>query len=120
MSEKYMDNLRKEFERLHKIRVVDEQVKEYIELLLPVEKNVTLAQLRNIKKFRENMASRYFETQDLQNVVNNAYRFISAVSDFATHANPLRTIANYNENLFVRSVEGKYLIDRAYHMVCAA
>lgn len=120
MAEEYMDNLGREFERLRKVQMTDEQVKEYIELLLPLEKNATLTQLRNIKKLREDMASRYFDAPDLQNVGNNAYRFINAVSDFATHADPLRRTANYNENLFARTVEGNPLIDKAYQMVCAA
>lgn len=120
MAEEYMDNLGREFERLRKVQMTDEQVKEYIELLLPLEKNATLTQLRNIKKLREDMASRYFDAPDLQNVGNNAYRFINAVSDFSTHADPLRRTANYNENLFARTVEGNPLIDRAYQMVCAA
>lgn len=42
------------------------------------------------------------------------------VSDFATHAEPLRRTANYKENLFVRTVEGNPMIDKAYQMVCAA
>ena len=120
MAEEYMDNLGKEFERLRKIQMSDEQVKDFIELLLPLEKNATLTQLRNIKKLREDMASRYFDAPDLQHVGNNAYRFVNAVSDFATHANPLRRTANYNENLFARTVDGNPLIDRAYQMVCAA
>ena len=120
MAEEYMDNLGREFERLRKIQMSDEQVKDFIELLLPLEKNATLTQLRNIKKLREDMASRYFEAPDLQHVGNNGYRFVNAVSDFATHANPLRRTANYSENLFARTVEGNPLIDRAYQMVCAA
>lgn len=120
MAEEYMDNLGREFERLRKVQMTDEQVKEHIELLLPLEKNATLTQLRNTKKLREDMSSRYFDAPDLQNVGNNAYRFINAVSDFATHADPLRRTANYNENLFARTVEGNPLIDRAYQMVCAA
>ena len=119
MAEEYMDNLGKEFEKLRTIQMTDEQVKEYIELLLPLEKNATLTQLRNIKKLREDMESRYFDAPDLQHVGKNAYRFINAVSDFATHANPLRRTANYNENLFARTVDGNPLIDRAYQMVCA-
>ena len=120
MAEEYMDNLGKEFERLRQIQMTDEQVREYIELLLPVEKNASITQLRNIKKLREDMASRYFDAPDLQTVGNNAYRFINAVSDFATHANPLRKTSNYKENLFARTVDGNPLIDRAYQMVCAA
>ena len=63
---------------------------------------------------------RYYEAPDLQKVGNNAYRFINAVSDFATHSSPLRRTANYNENLFARTVDGNPLIDRAYQLVKAA
>ncbi|MEY8335793.1 hypothetical protein AALB53_22345, partial [Lachnospiraceae bacterium 47-T17] len=61
-----------------------------------------------------------YDAPDLQAVGNNAYRFVNAVSDFATHAKPLRRSANYKENLFARTVEGNPLIDRAYQLVSAA
>ena len=32
---------------------------------------------------------RYYDAPDLQKVGNNAYRFINAVSNFATQGNPL-------------------------------
>mgnify|MGYP007133041784 FL=1 len=47
-------------------------------------------------------------------------RFICAVSDFATHAKPVRETANYRENMFAKTIEGNPLIDKAYEMVCAA
>lgn len=50
----------------------------------------------------------------------NAYRFINAVSDFATHADPLRRTKNYKENMFAKTVEGNPLIDRAYQLVLSA
>lgn len=120
MADQYMENLGKEFERLRKLKMTDQQVKEYIELLLPIEKGASLITVKNTKKLREDMRARYYDAPDLKNVGNNAYRFINAVSDFATHANPLRRTANYNENLFLRTVEGNPLIDRAYQMVAAA
>ena len=46
----------------------------------------------------------------------NAYRFVNEVSDFATHAKPLRETATYKENLFLKTVEGNALIDKAYQM----
>ena len=46
--------------------------------------------------------------------------FINAVSDFATHADPIRKTKSYNENLFLRTVEGNPMIDKAYKMVLAA
>ena len=120
MAEEYMDCLGVEFEQLRRQKITDAQVKEYIELLLPMEKDPTPIQSKNIIRLREDMMKRYYDAPDLQKVGNNAYRFINAVSDFATHSNPLRRTANYNENLFARTVDGNPIIDRAYQMVKAA
>lgn len=120
MAEKYMDHLGKEFDNLRRIQLTDQKVKEYIEILLPMEGDMTPLQRKNIFRLREDMQARYFDAPDLKEVGNNAYRFINAVSDFATHAQPLRKTANYKENLFARTVEGNPLIDKAYQMICAA
>ncbi len=116
----YMDSLGKEFELLRKKRLSDKQAMEYIEILLPMEDGSTPQQEKNTRRLREDMGMRYFDAPDLQDVGKNAYRFVNAVSDFATHAQPLRKTANYKENLFLKTVEGNPLIDRAYQMVKAA
>ncbi|MFQ7309590.1 MAG: DUF932 domain-containing protein [Mediterraneibacter sp.] len=120
MAERYMDELGKEFEALRLKKLPDQKVMEYIEVLLPVEDGLTPQQIKNIERLREDMKIRYFDAPDLQDTGKNAYRFINAVSDFATHAKPLRRTANYKENLFARTAEGNPLIDRAYQMMCAA
>lgn len=120
MAEEYMDSLGKEFEQLRSKKVTDGQIKEYIEQLLPMEKDATPMQSKNILKLRDDMARRYYDAPDLQGIGKNAYRFINAVSDFATHADPLRRTANYKENLFIRTMDGNPLIDRAYQLVSAA
>ena len=120
LADRYMDSLGKEFENLRMKSMTDKQVMEYIEVLLPVEEDGTMKQKRNIEHLREDLKMRYFDAPDLQDVGKNAYRFINAVSDFATHAQPLRKTVNYKENLFARTVEGNPMIDKAYQMVCAA
>jgi len=120
MAEEYMDCLGIEFEQLRRQKITDGQVKEYIEQLLPMEEEPTAVQRKNVMRLREDMLKRYYDAPDLQKVGNNAYRFINAVSDFATHSSPLRRTANYNENLFGRTVDGNPLIDRAYQLVKAA
>ena len=120
MAERYMDELGKEFEALRLKKLPDQKVMEYIEILLPVEDGSTPQQIKNIERLREDMKIRYFDAPDLQDTGKNAYRFINAVSDFATHAKPLRRTANYKENLFARTAEGNPLIDRAYQMMFAA
>ena len=99
LAQKYMDHLGKEFEALRKKKLTDMQVKEYIEILLPMEDGSSPQQRKNTERLRQDMKLRYFDAPDLKEVGNNAYRFINAVSDFATHSNPLRRTANYKENL---------------------
>ena len=119
-AETYMDSLGKEFDELRKKKLTDKQVMDYIEILLPMEDNTTPQQRKNISRLREDMGRRYFDAPDLKTVGKNAYRFINAVSDFATHAEPLRKTANYKENIFARTMEGNPMIDKAYQMVKAA
>lgn len=120
MANTYMDELGKEFENLRKKKLTDKQVMEYIELLIPLDESATSQQKKNIIRLQDDMKIRYFDAPDLKDVGNNAYRFINAVSDFATHAEPLRKTANYKEQVFARTVEGNPLIDKAYKMMCAA
>lgn len=120
MAEKYMSRLGREFENLRKIELTDRQVMDYIKLLLPYENEDNSFHVRNINRLREDMQKRYFDAPDLKDVGNNAYRFVNAVSDFATHSEPIRRTKNFKENLFSRTVEGNPLIDKAYQMLCAA
>lgn len=120
LAEKYMSSLGKEFDELRMKKMTDKQVMDYIEVLLPLDENFTPLQKKNIARLREDMKMRYFEAPDLKGLGNNAYRFVNAVSDFATHAEPLRKTVNYKENIFARTMDGNPLIDRAYQMVIAA
>lgn len=120
MAEKYMSKLGSEFENLRKIKLSDRQVMEYIKTLLPYENEENTHHVRNINRLREDMQKRYFDAPDLKDVGNNAYRFVNAVSDFATHSEPIRRTRNFKENLFSKTVEGNPLIDKAYQMVCVA
>lgn len=120
LADQYMDSLGKEFEALRMKKLNDKQVMEYIEILLPIEDGSTPQQIRNMERLQEDMQARYFDAPDLKGIGKNAYRFINAVSDFATHAEPLRKTANYRENLFAKTMEGNPVIDKAYRMVCAA
>lgn len=119
MADAYMEELGREFERLRNHSLTEKKVKEYIEQLLPIEKDAGFVTAKNIKKLRDDIRLRYYEAPDLKRLGDNAYRFINAVSDFATHANPIRRTRNYNENLFMRTYEGNPVIDRAYQLLTA-
>ena len=119
-ADNYMAELGKAFERLSRTRVTDRQVLDYINCLFPDMENMTAQQQKNVSRMKEDLKARYFDAPDLKGMEKNGYRFINAVSDFATHAKPLRETKNYRENLFGRTMEGNALIDRAYDMICAA
>ena len=119
-AERYMNELGKEIHELQMIKMTDKKVLEYIEQLLPMQDDMTIVQKKNIRNLRENLKRRYFDAPDLLDVGRNAYRFVNAVSDFATHNKPLRETANYKENLFMRTLDGNVLIDKAYRMAKAA
>lgn len=119
MADEYMKALGNEFDNMREHRITDQQVEEYIEMLLPIDRKASSVTVRNIKKLREDMRMRYYDAPDLSQLGNNAYRFINAVSDFATHANPIRRSKNYNENLFMRTYEGNPMIDKAYQLLTA-
>lgn len=117
MAEKYMDTLGRELEVLNKIKMPDTKAMEAVHALLPLDESMSRIQKNNITKLREDMKARYFEAPDLQGVGRNAYRFLNAVSDFATHGKPLRESGSYRENLFAKVMDGSAMIDRAYGLV---
>ncbi len=120
MAENYMNELANESTRLSRKRVSDAEVEEYIKMLLPIATNATETMEQNVKKMREDLKMRYYSAPDLQNIGKSQYRFINAVSDFATHAKPLRETRQYQENLFLKTMEGNPLVDKAYRMMAAA
>ena len=117
---RYMAELGLSIDRLNHKKLSDRQVYEYIDALFPLVDGVTEQQKKNLLKLKEDVKLRYFDAPDLQYVGKNAYRFVNAVSDFATHAKPLRERSNYKERLFAKTVDGNAMIDRAYELVKAA
>jgi len=59
-AEDYMDKLGNEFEALRRKKVTDRQLMEYIETLLPVAKNTTKIQVKNINRLRNDLKMRYY------------------------------------------------------------
>ena len=119
-ADKYMAELGRSIDRLNQIRLSDQKVYEYINALFPLADNATEQQKKNLLRMKEDVKARYFEAPDLKHIGKNCYRFVNAVSDFATHSKPLRERSTYRENLFSRTIEGNPMIDRAYSLLQTA
>lgn len=120
LAERYMSELGRNIDLLSRIKLPDKKVMEYMTEFFPVTEDMNDVQKKNNQRLLEDMKLRYWDAPDLSHVGKNGYRFINAVSDFATHADPIRKTKNYNENLFLRTIEGNAMIDKAYKMVLAA
>ena len=87
--------------------------------LLPIPEKATEQQERNIMQLRTDLKHRYFDAPDLKVLPKSGWRFINAVSDFATHAEPLRRTERYQENLFGKTIDGHPMIDQAMKLLTA-
>lgn len=119
-AEKYMAELGKGVDSLVHKKLTDRKVMEFLSEFFPVTEDMSAAQKKNNLILLNDMKARYFDAPDLQDTGRNGYRFINAVADFATHADPIRRTKNYKENLFLKTVEGNPLTDKAYQMVLSA
>ena len=119
-AEQYMGVLGREIDNLNQIKLSDKKVIEFIDDLFPVKEDLSDQQKKNVDRMKEDVKIRYFDAPDLKHVGKNGYRFVNAVSDYATHAEPVRRTQNYKESVFARTVDGNSFIDKAYEMVLAA
>ncbi len=119
-ADRYMAELGKAIDSLNRIKLSDRQIYGYIDALFPLMENPSEQQKKNLLRMKEEVKMRYFEAPDLKDVGKNAYRFVNAVSDFATHSKPLKERANYKESLFAKTIDGNTMIDKAYQLVKAA
>ncbi len=114
----YMDYLEEEFGELKMIKMDEDKVWEYLKLLFPIDGSETAKKEDWMKQARLEVYNDW-NKPDLASREKSAFRFVNAVSDFATHCTPMKRTRNYQENLFMKTMEGNPLIDKAYELVGA-
>ena len=138
-AEKYMEALEEEFGELKLKTVTDKQVRDMTEKLLEIEFNnlynkaiktgniIDFKERLRQQKYEDKLATKrndiltiYHEKPDLVGTEKSAFRFVNAVSDYATHTGDHKQTRNYQENLFMRTIDGNNLIDCAYNLARAA
>lgn len=138
-AERYMEALEEEFGELKLKKVTEKQVKDMTETLLQIEfkdlyqkavksgKVVEFKEAVRQQKFEEKLNQKrtdilniYYDKPDLVGTEHTAFRFVNAVSDYATHTTDHKQTKNYQENLFMKTVDGHSMIDNAYKIAKAA
>ena len=137
-AEKYMEALEEEFGELKLKKVTDIQVREMTDRLLQIEFNnlynkaIKIGKIIDFKerarqqKFEDKLNTKrneiltiYHEKPDLVGTEHTAFRFVNAVSDYATHTTDHKQTKNYKENLFMKTIDGNNLIDTSYQLALA-
>jgi phage/plasmid-like protein (TIGR03299 family) len=137
-AEAYMEALEEEFGELKMKKVTEQQVRDMTDKLLEIEFNnlfVNAVKKGNVIDFKErikqqkyeeklnrkkaDILSIYFDKPDLRGTEQSAFRFVNAVSDYATHTTDHKNTKNYQENLFMRTIDGNGLIDTSYQLALA-
>lgn len=116
-TEHYLSELHEEFGELKLQKLTDDKVRDYINLLIPIDDSASDRTIVRLQDAREELMDRYMYAPDLRDIEKSAYRFVNAVSDFATHSEPARRTANFKENRFIKTVDGNAMIDMAYKIV---
>lgn len=119
MADQYLKTLQREAERLSMIRLSDKKALSWMNELLPLPEKATELQELNVMRMRADLERRYFDAPDLKVLPKSGWRFVNAVSDFATHAEPLRRTERYQENLFGKTIDGHPMIDQAMKLLAA-
>lgn len=116
-SKEYMGALCDEMVNLNEIKLTDTQVYDYVKKLIPMPLDPSEVTRRNVSSKRTELMDRYRLAPDLAHVDRSAYRFVNAVSDFATHSTPLRARSNYRDTRLLSILDGNTLIDTSYQMM---
>lgn len=115
----YLDAMAIEVEKQKRMCLGKAKVINMIEELLSFKESDTQRVKDGILVKREELKRVYENAPDLDGYEDSAFRFVNAVSDWATHRKPSRQTANYASNLFKSTLEGNEYIDAAYEMVNA-
>lgn len=137
-ADRYMKALEEEFGELKLKKVTEIQVRAMTDKLLELEfsnlfnKAVKTGKVLDFKAISQQQKSEeklnrkkndilniYFDKPDLRETPHTAFRFVNAVSDYATHNTDHKNTRNYQENLFMKTIDGNDLIDTSYQLALA-
>lgn len=112
----YLGAMEQEIEKQKRILLSDNHLNQMINTLLPFKEDDTDRVKQRVFANRRELRN-YWDTSDLDGYERSAFRFINAVSDWATHRKPSRQTANYASNLFQDTLNGNEYIDAAFTMI---
>lgn len=115
----YLDAMNDAIDRQKRIAIEDRHLDEMMQVLFPMKDEATPREKERVMVNRSEVLNIYNKATDLDGYEKSGFRFINAVSDWATHHTPARQTANYRSNLMQKTLAGNEFIDKAVEMIDA-
>lgn len=118
LATKYMDSFAAEAEELYKIKVAPKDFGELANALFPVTEDMGKRK-EEAQNLLQCQLTEAWNMDDLGNIRGTGWGFINAVSDMTTHRPPARKTENYQENMFMYTIDAPALLDQALKLLKA-
>lgn len=119
LARNYMSNLNNEFNRLHAIELTNNDVIDLVNKIVPISDDAKDANRNNMQGIRDDILYRFNNAPDLRDSRMTGARLIQAVTDTASHIEPIRITAYAEENRMKKAIEGDKLLNKAMDLLAA-
>lgn len=113
----YLDAMSQKIEQQKRCLIEEKHIDNFLSMMFPFKQEDTPRVKETAMAQRNEVKAVYYQTDDLDGYENSGFRFVNAVSDWATHHVPKRNTANYRNNLFKNTLDGNKYIDMAVDMI---
>ena len=114
----YLNSLEDMADSLANQRFGESEVKLALDKMLYLPESATERAKTNVQTVRDGIYA-CIMAPDLQQFLWTKWGFVNAVADYVDHSSPLRKTANWEENRFLKIVDGTTLLDKAMQVVTA-
>ena len=116
LAQQYMGNLEKEAQELYKIKISPAAFQEMSTTLFPVTADMGKRK-EEAQILLQEQLKQAWNMEDLGNIKGTGWGFMNAISDMATHRPPARKTDNYQENMFIYTIDAPVILDQALKML---
>lgn len=112
----YMDSLASEAEDLYNIKIAPKDFKQLSEALFPITAEMGRRK-EEAQYLLQCQLKNAWDMDDLGNIRGTGWGFMNAISDMTTHRPPARKTDNYQENMFIYTIDAPVILDQALKML---
>ena len=116
LASKYMEGLAAEAEELYKIKISPKDFKELSQALFPMADDMSRRKEES-QYLLQCQLKNAWDMDDLGNIRGTGWGFMNAISDMTTHRPPARKTENYQENMFIYTIDAPVILDQALKML---